>query len=185
MSLGTWFREYVYIPLGGNRHGKARQCLNLLIVWGLTGLWHGASWNFVVWGLYFALLLMVEKFLLLPLLKKAPAVVSHVYTMFFVIVSWVIFDFTNTSQMVGYIGKLFSVGAGLFSSQALYQTLAHLPLLAVAVFACLPVGRRIYDKVAATRMGWALDAVGVAAALLLCTAALVSSTYNPFLYFRF
>ena len=184
ISLGTWFREYVYIPLGGNRRGKARQCLNLFIVWGLTGLWHGASWNFVVWGLMFGVLLTVEKFFLLKPLQKGPKIIGYVYTMLFVMLGWVIFDFTNTGEMFAYLGRLFNVSAGLIG-QAAYPVLTHLPILVIGIFACLPVGRKVYDRLVVTRSAWIWEALGAAVILLLCTAALVSSTYNPFLYFRF
>ena len=184
ISLGTWFREYVYIPLGGNRRGKARQCLNLFIVWGLTGLWHGASWNFVVWGLMFGVLLTIEKFFLLKPLQKGPKIIGFIYTMLFVMLGWVVFDFTNTGEMFAYLGRLFNVSQG-FIGQAAYPVLTHLPILAIGIFACLPVGRKLYDRVAMTRSAWLWEALGAAVILLLCTAALVSSTYNPFLYFRF
>ncbi len=185
ISLGTWFREYVYIPLGGNRRGRARQCLNLFLVWGLTGLWHGASWNFVVWGLYFGILLTIEKFFLLKRLQKAPGFLSHMYALLLVMLSWVIFDFTDTGAMFAYLKSLFDFSGGLLTADAHYLTLAYLPLLAVAVFACLPTGRKIYEKIAATRFGPVWEVLGALIILLLCTAALVSSTYNPFLYFRF
>ncbi len=185
ISLGTWFREYVYIPLGGNRKGKLRQCLNLLIVWALTGLWHGASWNFVIWGLYFCVILILEKFFLLKGLKKAGNVVSHIYALLLIMLGWVIFDFTDTASMFAYFGGLFSFRNGLISQEASYWALAFLPLLAVGVLACLPVGRKVYDKVSVMRYGWVAETLAVLAVMVLCTAALVSSTYNPFLYFRF
>lgn len=185
ISLGTWFREYVYIPLGGNRKGKLRQCLNLFIVWGLTGLWHGASWNFVLWGLYFGVILTLEKFLILPLLKKVPKFVGHIYALLLIMLGWVIFDFTDVGQMGAYVAGMFSFGSGLISADAAYYALSYLPLLAVGVFACLPVGRRIYDRLTVTRWGWAVETLATLIVLILCTASLVSSTYNPFLYFRF
>ena len=185
ISLGTWFREYVYIPLGGNRKGKARQCLNLLIVWGLTGLWHGASWNFLFWGLYFSLLLIIEKFFLGKTLEKSPRWISHVYAIFFVMLGWVIFDFTDTASMFSYLGQLFTLEQGVLASKAIYPVVSHLPLLAIGVFACLPVGRNIYDTVATWKCAWLLEGLVTAVVMLLCIAALVSSTYNPFLYFRF
>ena len=185
ISLGTWFREYVYIPLGGNRRGKARQCLNLFIVWGLTGLWHGASWNFVLWGLFFGVLLTLEKFLLAKPLGKAPRVLSHIYALLFIMLGWVIFDFADMSQMAAYFGKLLGLSGGWIGPAAVYPVVSHLPLLAVAIFACLPVGRRIYDRLTVTKTAWLWEAVGAALILILCTASLVSSTYNPFLYFRF
>lgn len=185
ISLGTWFREYVYIPLGGNRKGKARLLLNLLIVWGLTGLWHGASWNFVLWGLYFGLLLIIEKFFLLKKLEKAPAFLTHIYALFFILLGWVLFDFTDMGQMGAFLSGMFTFGNGAISAQAAYLAISYAPLTAVAIFACLPFGKQIYQRIAATRFGWAFDCAAVSAVLILATAALVSSTYNPFLYFRF
>ncbi|MGN0464542.1 MAG: MBOAT family O-acyltransferase [Acutalibacteraceae bacterium] len=185
ISLGTWFREYVYIPLGGNRKGKARQCLNIFIVWALTGIWHGASWNFLLWGLYFGVLLIIEKFFLLKRLEKLPSVLSHIYAMFFVIIGWVIFDFTNTAEMFTYLRSMFSFGGGLISQNALYLAVTHLPLLIISVLASLPLVRKLYEKVKNYRAYPAVETVAAAAVLILCTASLVSSTYNPFLYFRF
>lgn len=185
ISLGTWFREYVYIPLGGNRKGRARQCLNLFIVWGLTGLWHGASWNFVIWGLYFGLLLTVEKFFLLKPMDKLCSAARHVYAMFFVIIGWVIFDFTDINAMFGFIGGMFGADGLLIGGEAACYVLAYLPLMLVAVAACLPVWKKLYYRLSQQRSGWAVDAVATTVILLLCTAALVTSTYNPFLYYRF
>ncbi len=185
ISLGTWFREYVYIPLGGNRKGKLRQCPNLFIVWALTGLWHGASWNFAVWGLYFGVILTLEKFFLLKGLKKAGNVVSHIYALLLVMLGWVIFDFTDTGSMFAYFRGLFSLRNGLISSEAAYWAKAFLPLLIVSVVACLPFGRMLYEKVTVMRYGWIAESLLVLLVMILCTAALVSSTYNPFIYFRF
>lgn len=185
ISLGTWFREYVYIPLGGNRRGKARQCLNLFVVWGLTGLWHGASWNFVIWGLYFCLLLTIEKFFLLNFLRKIPAVFSHIYALFLIVLGWVIFDFTDTTSMFLFISSLFDFSNKLLIGNARYYIVANLPLLLIAIFACLPLGKNLYQKVVVSRFGWIWEDLGVLIILLLCTAELVNSTYNPFLYFRF
>ena len=185
ISLSTWFREYVYIPLGGNRKGKGRQCLNLLIVWGLTGLWHGASWNFLLWGLYFGVLLIVEKFFLLPRLNKWPKVLPHLYALFFVVVGWVLFDFSDFGQLRTYLGSLFAFGGSWLGQEAGYLLRANLVLLIFSVFACLPWGMKLYLRASQTRAGWVLDLAGTVLVLLLCTASLVSSTYNPFLYFRF
>ena len=185
ISLGTWFREYVYIPLGGNRRGKWRQCLNLFIVWGLTGLWHGASWNFVLWGLYFGVILTLEKFFLLPALKKAGKIVSHIYALLLIMLGWVIFDFTDMSSMFSYFGGMFTLNNGLISKEAGWWVLSYLPLLLVGIVACLPLGRKLYDRVTLTRWGWVAESVITLLVLILCTASLVSSSYNPFLYFRF
>lgn len=185
ISLGTWFREYVYIPLGGNRKGKPRQMLNLLTVWFLTGFWHGASWNYILWGLYFGLLLVVEKFFLLKRLQRSPAFVSHVYALFFIIFGWVIFYFEDTGEMLHYISLLFSGGNGLLGRHAANLILSYLPLLAAAVIASLPLGCKAYLKIKDCKYYWLAEAVLGAAALIVCTAALVSQSYNPFLYFRF
>lgn len=185
ISLGTWFREYVYIPLGRNRKGKARQCLNIFIVWALTGIWHGASWNFLLWGLYFGVLLTIEKFFLSKILDKLPSALSHVYAMFFVIVGWVIFDFTDTGEMLSYLGSMFSLKNGLISSDALYLTATHLPLIIIAVLSSMPLVRHLYEKLKRFKFYPAAETVMAVVVLILCVASLVSSTYNPFLYFRF
>lgn len=185
ISLGTWFREYVYIPLGGNRRGKSRQCVNILIVWGLTGIWHGASWNFLLWGLYYGFLLILEKLFLLNLLKKIPAIFSHFYAMFFVILGWIIFEFEDISAMFHYIGTLFRPANGLLCQDAAFLILAFLPLLLIAVLACFPFGKRLYSRLQQYPAGILVDLAGTCVILFLCTASLVSSSYNPFLYFRF
>lgn len=185
ISLGTWFREYVYIPLGGNRKGKARQCLNIFIVWALTGIWHGASWNFLLWGLYFGVLLAVEKFFLLKLLDKLPSAFSHIYAMCFVIIGWVIFDFTDTGSMLAYLESMFTLRNGLISNDALYLAATHICLILIAVLMSMPLVRVFYDKVRKLKYYPITEAVMAVAVLILCVASLVSSTYNPFLYFRF
>lgn len=185
MSLGTWFREYVYIPLGGNRCSKARHIFNLMTVWFLTGLWHGASWNFVLWGVYFGVLLILEKYFISKLLNKLPAIISHLYALFFIILGWAIFDFTDMSAMGGYIKAMFSLDNGFISADALPVVLGYLPLLVAGGFASLPVARRLILKLFSVKGGWILEGVACVAVLILCIASLVSSSYNPFLYFRF
>ena len=183
ISLSTWFREYVYIPLGGNRKGLPRQILNLLIVWALTGFWHGASWNFLLWGLYYGILLIIEKIVLLKVLKKTPAVVNHIYTIILVLIGWALFCFEDMSALGAFFGNAFSVSGT--ASAAVNVILAYLPLLAVAVVAATPLAavcsRKIQSK---TLTGYLVIAVA-AVLLLLCVAALVSQSYNPFIYFRF
>lgn len=185
ISLGTWFREYVYIPLGGNRKGKSRLLMNLLIVWFLTGLWHGASWNYVFWGLYFGILLVIEKFFLLCYLEKAPVILRHLYALFFIIFGWVIFYFEDVTQMGQFIVTLFTGGHGLISRDALALIVSYLPLLIAAAIASLPLGYKVYLRVREWRFYWLVEALVCAAGLVLCTATLVSQSYNPFLYFRF
>ena len=185
ISLGTWFREYVYIPLGGNRKGKPRLLFNLLVVWFLTGLWHGASWNFILWGLYFGVILIIEKFFLLKRLEKAPAVVSHLYALVLIVLGWVIFYFESTPEMFQYFGLLFSGSAGLIGGDALALTLSYLPLLLVAGVASTPLVAKLYEKIKNMRYTWIPETAACLLALVVCTATLVSQSYNPFLYFRF
>ncbi len=185
ISLSSWFAEYVYIPLGGNRKGKFRQVLNLMIVWLLTGLWHGASWNFVLWGIYFGVLLIIEKFLLAKLLNKLPAFINHIYALFFIVCGWVIFDFTDMSQMGSFVVRLFTVNYGFLGAEAQYNIVAYLALLLIGIGASLPVWKNLYIKTQNKKWSIALQCAAVTAVLVLSTAALVSSSYNPFLYFRF
>ena len=184
ISLSTWFRDYVYIPLGGNRKGKGRQLLNLLIVWVLTGIWHGASWNFLFWGLYYALLLILEKVFLYDRLQKAPSWLSRLYALILVIVGWVLFSVEDLSGCLMYLRSMFFFGAGVSSGTFLYYLRSFAPSLAVMGLASTPLVRTLYGRLP-TRLTRVLDPLLVLASLLLCTAYLVDSTYNPFLYFRF
>ena len=185
ISLSTWFKEYVYIPLGGNRKGVKRQVINLLIVWGLTGIWHGASWNFVLWGLYYGIMLIVEKFLLKKLLDKLPSFVQHIYTIFIIIIGWGLFYFTDMSQLGAFLINLFDFSKGICGEQALTLILQYLPVLLAAGFASTPVATKLYKKIENKKHIWILQTLFCAVILVLCTASLVSSSYNPFLYFRF
>lgn len=185
ISLSTWFKEYVYIPLGGNRKGIKRQIINLLIVWGLTGLWHGAAYNFLLWGLYYGLLLILEKFVLKRFLEKLPAVLQHIYTMFIVIIGWGLFYFTDMSQLGSFFVDLFNFGNGLCGAQALTLILNYLPLLIVATIASTPIGAKLYSRFSDTRYIWILETLFCIVVLLISTASLVDQSYNPFLYFRF
>lgn len=190
ISLGTWFREYVYIPLGGNRKGVPRQLLNIAIVWLCTGIWHGASWNFVVWGAYYGILLMLEKLFLLKLLKRLPAVVGHLYTMFFVIISWVIFAFDSLEKGWDYLLAMFGFAGPLWDDRALYLLLTNAVLLVLLIVGCTPLpakaGRALLSRWQERRVLPAVvQNVVLAGFFLLSVAYLVDSTYNPFLYFRF
>ena len=180
MSLGTWFRDYVYIPLGGNRKGKGRQFLNILIVWMLTGFWHGAAWNFLLWGLYFALLLMAE--------KAGLPVRGRVYTLAAVVLGFVLFDASSLSSALACVKGLFGLG-GLppVSTQGLYLLKSNLVLLAVAILGATPAPKRLWEQLEAKapRLSAGLAPIGMAALLLVSTACLVDGSYNPFLYFRF
>ena len=185
ISLGTWFREYVYIPLGGNRKGIPRQMLNLLIVWFLTGLWHGADFNFIFWGLYFGLLLVLEKFVLKRWLDKAPAAIQHIYALFFIILGWVLFYFTDLGEMGAFFASMFSFGGTVISHDAGVLALSYLPMLLVAAFASMPLMTDLYKKIADTKAAPLLKTLFCIVVLGICTALLVSQSYNPFLYFRF
>ncbi len=183
ISLSTWFREYVYIPLGGNRRGLKRQILNIFIVWALTGLWHGASWNFVLWGLYYALWLTAEKLFLLKGLEKLPSALRCLLVLLAVALGWMLFYFTDTGELFAFMGRLFSFrGEDVYSRNMI---LAYLPTLSLAVFAATPAGKSLYLRLREGRVKDALSILGLGAVFLLCTAALASQSYNPFIYFRF
>ena len=184
ISLSTWFRDYVYIPLGGNRRGKGRQLLNLLIVWTLTGIWHGASWNFLFWGLYYALLLILEKVFLYDRLQKAPKWIGHVYALILVIVGWVLFSVEDLSACMLYLRSMFFGGAGLCSGTFLYYLRSFAPGLLVMIVAATPLAKSLYRRLP-EKLTRILNPILVLVSLFLCTAYLVDSTYNPFLYFRF
>ena len=185
ISLSTWFREYLYIPLGGNRCSKGRWMFNLFVVWAATGIWHGASWNYLLWGLYFFALLMLEKLFLLSRLEQAPRVLQHLYTMFLVVVSWAIFAIEDFAQLRGYLAVMFGVGGVPLADGAFgYYLHSYLPVLCAAVLASTPLGVSLFQKLG-TRTRQILCALLVLAGLILCTAYLVDGTYNPFLYFRF
>lgn len=188
ISLGTWFRDYIYIPLGGNRKGLLIQIRNIAIVWLLTGFWHGASWNYVLWGVFYGLLLMAEKLFLLKWLKKAPAFVGHIYTMFAVLFGWVLFAFEDFGKGVAFLKTMFGGGAGFISNGTLYQILSYLPLLIVCLVAATPLAKKIYEKLSC-KIGegvlLTVDSLRIAGIMLLSIAYLISGSYNPFLYFRF
>ena len=186
ISMGTWFRDYVYIPLGGNKGGLAKQLRNIAIVWLLTGFWHGASWNFVLWGVYFGILLVLEKLFLLRWLKRLPAVLRHIYALVLVTVSWTLFAFTDIGAGFAWLKAMFS--GVLFDSSSLYLLLTYGPMLAICALAATPLGKRCYEGLNA-RLGQGalalIDCGGLLCVLTMSMAYLVSGSYNPFLYFRF
>ena len=185
ISLGTWFREYVYIPLGGNRVSRGRLCFNLLVVWGLTGIWHGASWNFLLWGLYFGVLLMLEKLFLKRWIDRWPACFQHAYTLLLVAVSWAIFALEDFGQLGAYLAVMFGLaGRSLTDGAFFYYLRSYLPVLVLACLASTPLARRLWHRAPARAVQAALPVL-LLAGLLLSTAYLVDATYNPFLYFRF
>jgi alginate O-acetyltransferase complex protein AlgI len=185
ISLSTWFKEYVYIPLGGNRKGVKRQILNLLIVWGLTGLWHGAAYNFVLWGLYYGLLLILEKFVLKKFLDRLPSFVQHIYTLFIIIIGWGLFYFTDVGQLGEFMVDLFNFGNGICGDQAFNLIMSNLPMLIIAAVASTPLAAMLYTRFEHTRFMWISETLYCMGVLAVSTASLVNQSYNPFLYFRF
>ena len=200
MSLGSWFRDYVYIPLGGNRAVKARHLFNILVVWVLTGVWHGADWNFILWGLMFAVILALEKFIYGKRLEKIP-VLSHVYMFIVILISFVIFDATAVyvdgvqtasafDTIVARIGGMFGAGnIPLTSTEALYNLRSYGFVIAVAIIGSTPLLKNLVLKIKANKTGEkiinVLTPVTVAVLLIVVTAYLADGSFNPFLYFRF
>ncbi len=214
MSLGTWFKEYVYIPLGGNRVGKLKQYRNIAVVWLLTGFWHGANWNYILWGVYFGVILMAEKTFLLNFLKKLPSFVQHLYALLLIGFGWIIFSFTDASAGLSCFASLFGIGTSTFCTPTIgYQIVRALPLLVIGMIGATPLPKKIWDKLCTvdwTHIGAiredgseepirmeptvlsvrgkifaVLTTAGTLALLVTCTAYLVDSTFSPFLYFIF
>ncbi len=182
ISLGSWFRDYVYIPMGGSRVGKLRMFFNIFVVWMLTGFWHGAAWNFIIWGLYFAVLLIIEKVFILKYLNKSK-VLSHIYLLFFVIISFVIFNAASMGEAFSYIGAMFGAGDIPFSSaETLYYLRSYIVVFAVAIIGSTPLPKLLANKAKFTKF---IEPVVLLILLAVCTAYLVDGSFNPFLYFRF
>ncbi|MBR6873119.1 MAG: MBOAT family protein [Ruminococcus sp.] len=190
ISLSTWFRDYVYIPLGGNRKGKLRQCVNIMVVWFLTGFWHGASWNFMIWGVYFGIILLCEKLFLLKALGKLPAAIRHIYALLFIVIGWGIFAFDDTSKLIQNFKNMFGLGGLPFwgGKYDLYWIAGSWKLLVILVIASVPLfmhlGKKLTVKLPAV-YGCVIEPVTTAALLIVSTAYLAGSSFNPFLYFRF
>lgn len=188
ISLGSWFREYVYIPLGGNRLGKPALYRNLFLVWFLTGLWHGAAWNFVLWGLYYGFILALEKAFLLKWLSRAPRFICHAYAVLMVLLGWVLFAFDNLPTGWQYFQALFGLsGAGLLDRESIYFLYTHAILITIALFASTPFINKIMQKLfeSSAALYYAAATLSCLLVLFLSTVYLVDTTYNPFLYFRF
>jgi len=184
MSLGSWFRDYVYIPLGGNRVSKARWVFNILVVWMLTGLWHGAAWNFVLWGLLYAVFLLLEKWV--PALQKLPTILRRVYVLLVVVLGFVLFNAADLSQALSDIGGMFGFGGvPLVSTETLYYLRSYGLLFIVSFIGATPLVRDIAQKISHKRIGAILEPVLLIILLLVCSAYLVDGSFNPFLYFRF
>lgn len=187
MSLGQWFRDYVYIPLGGNRCSKARWILNIVFVWFLTGFWHGAQWNFALWGLYFALLLIIEKMWLGHLLEKN-AIIGHVYLCIIVVIGFVLFNASSLFDAAEYIGAMFGWGKyPLVSAEFIYYMKSYALILVIGLIGATPVinqaARKVEQKLGKMAAVW--EIVILIGIFVLSTAYLVDGSFNPFLYFRF
>ena len=183
ISLGSWFREYVYIPLGGSRRGRARWLLNLFIVWGLTGLWHGADWNFVLWGLFYALLLSAEKLFLLRWLERLPGAVRCLLVFLTVSFGWVLFSFPDMGELGAFLARLVSPEGE--TPVSLNRILAYLPLMGLSLLAATPLPKTLYHRLDGRPVQNWLLLFWLALLTLLCVAALAGQSYNPFIYFRF
>lgn len=189
MTLTGWFRAYVYIPLGGNRCSRLCNLRNILVVWALTGLWHGASWNFVLWGLYFAAILICEKLFLAQILEKLPDLLRRVYSYLLVLFGWALFDTDSLSDCAMLLRAMFGGTGVLADGDGLYRLRSFFIVLALCLLACGNLRKRISDKICAIKNGEAVLSAAMPVIQLLlmiiCTAYLVNETYNPFLYFRF
>jgi len=188
ISLGTWFREYVYIPLGGNREGKLKQYRNLIIVWFLTGLWHGANWNFILWGLYYGVFLIIEKMFLLNWFEKKPDFIKRIYTLVVVIVGWVFFEFENLPLGIDFIKTMFGFGnRPLIDGNAIYYLYTNALLFVMLILGSTPIPKKLFIRLKEKMHKGENILIPIAYMFLmfLCTAYLVNETYNPFLYFRF
>ena len=184
ISLGSWFRDYVYIPMGGNRVKRSRWVLNILTVWLLTGLWHGASWNFVLWGLLFAVLLLIEKWV--PGLQKLPAVCKHFYVLLLVCISFVLFNADTIGQAGADLRGMFGfAGIPFTTKETVYYLKSFFVLFVAGIVGATPVVKKLACKIGQTKAGTILEPVLLIALLLLCTAYLVDGSFSPFLYFRF
>ncbi len=186
MSLGSWFKDYVYIPLGGNRVSKAKWYRNIFIVWFLTGFWHGASWNFIAWGLYFGLLLVLEKMFLKRFLDKIPAFFNHAYVLFIVLISFVIFNMDNMSDILIYVQGMFGfLDIPAWNVESVYYLKSYAVTLVMAVIGATPLIKNIFTKHNSNKVGTFLEPIAYVFLLLITTGYLVDSSFNPFLYFRF
>ena len=187
ITLSTWFKEYLYIPLGGNRRGLARQALNLLIVWSLTGFWHGAGWNFVMWGLYYFVILFIEKLFLLKALDKLPKFFRHVYALLLIIIGWVIFASDDVSVLLPYLGSMFGAN-GAIGGMDVYTLLTKAVLLIICCIASTELPKKLFLSAAGAmneKAAFTIKSVMTIALLALSMILLIGDSYNPFLYFRF
>ena len=190
MTLSSWFRDYVYIPLGGNRKGSIIQMRNILIVWFLTGAWHGASWNFILWGVYFAIILILEKLFLLKFLEKLPKIFRHIYSLVLILTSWAIFAFEDLTKVLEFIKAMFANNL-IYNEESIYYFKNFFLIILIGIICSTPVGKILKEKIMKVakgkkaifiEIGISFIYIGI---LMLSTASLVTDSFNPFLYFRF
>lgn len=188
MSLGRWFKDYIYIPLGGNRVSKLKQVRNLFVVWFVTGLWHGASWNFIFWGIYFGVFVFLEKMFLGNVLKKTPKIISNLYTMLVVIIGWVFFDIYKFGEAVNYIKVMFGVGENSFiDNAAIYYMYTNAIVLILAIVCATPIIKKVIENIKKKQsvLGSVIMGICYIGILFLSTSYLVNQSFSPFLYFKF
>ena len=190
ISLGSWFRDYVYIPLGGSRVGTKKLIRNIFIVWALTGLWHGASWNFVIWGLMFGVILLVEKLLIGKYLEKMPDIIKRIYVLFIVMISFIIFNANNIGEAFNSIKGLFGINGEVFiNNYSLYYLRSYAVIIIIAIIGATPIIKKIIEKLKRNKVMNGIiniiEPIAMIALLVICTAYSIDNSYNPFLYFRF
>lgn len=188
ITLSSWFKDYIYIPLGGNRKGLAKQIRNILIVWFLTGAWHGASWNFILWGLYFGVILILEKMFLLKFLEKIPAIFRHIYTIFLVLISWLIFAFEDLGKIGEYFKALFNFNYSYsYNSEGIYYLKNYAIIIIIGIILSTPIITKLLKKMETKNklLPSLITSFIYIAIFIFSTSYLVSDSFNPFLYFRF
>lgn len=187
ISMGSWFRDYLYIPLGGNRKGLKIQIRNIAIVWLLTGLWHGASYNYILWGIFYGFILVMEKLFLLKILKKSPKIINHIYTLLCIILGWVLFSFEDISQAIVFLKDMF-VNSKIIDQSALYYLISYLPLLIICAIGSTDFIHNLYQRIDhkySSKTMTCFDMSFMIIIIILSITYIISGSYNPFLYFRF
>ncbi len=186
ISLSSWFRDYIYIPLGGNRVSKIKWLRNIMVVWLLTGLWHGAAWNFIIWGLYFGILLILEKVFLSKYLEKLPKVLNHIYTLLIVMISFVIFNGESMAQIMQNIGGLIGINtSAIVSAESLYYLKSYLVILLIGIIGSTPIIKNFVNNEKLQKVMNVLEPIFLLLILTICTSYIIDGSFNPFLYFRF
>ena len=184
ISLSSWFKEYVYIPLGGNKFGIVKQLRNIIIVWLLTGFWHGAEWNFILWGIYFASILIIEKLFLYKVLEKLPKIIGHIYSVILILLGWVLFEFSSVNSIAQYVKEMFMFDNRLISNVGLYAISSNYIFIILGLLLATPFPNKIFNKIQNSKFKY-INIIILLIIFLTSISFLVDSTYNPFLYFRF